>query len=559
MTRALAAVLAPLALVLAACWAGGGRPSHHGTRPPSARQEKSTRASVASMVRRMSPGQKVGQLIVATVPGTSADAGGSSLVANYHLGGVIYFSQNAQNAGQLAAFSNGLQRTAMAQSPGIPLTIGTDQEGGIVSRLDGALTTYPGQMAAGATRDPALVSSEEEAVGNELRAVGLNLDYAPVADVNVDPANPVIGIRSFGSDPGLVSQMTSAAISGFHQSGIATATKHFPGHGDTGTDSHTGLPVIHHSQQQWQQIDEPPFQAAVRAGTDMVLSAHISVPALDSSGGPATLSSKIMTGLLRDQLGFNGVITTDSLQMDGVRLKYDNAQIAVHAIQAGCDQLLMPQSVGTAYNAVLSAVRSGQISESRLDASVTRILMLKAERGMFAGPYANAGAAPSSVNTTSDVANAQALADRSITVARDDGHVLPLARGKRVYVTGPDGGSLAQALAHAGARTVSSPGQADVIVATADDAEGDQAQLSLDSDVFAYRHPVVVVATGEPYDLGLFPRAAAAVASYSNSAVSINAVARALTGSLHPSGKLPVSIPGASGGTAYPFGTGLRY
>jgi beta-N-acetylhexosaminidase len=558
---ALAVALSLIVTALAACSASAQRTAGpaRGAGPYSAAQENSTRASVASAVRRMSLEQKVGQLIVATVPGTAAPDGGASLVAKYHLGGVIYFAQNVQNAQQVAAFSNGLQRAAVAQPPGVPLTIGTDQEGGIVSRLDGVLTAFPGEMASGATRDPALVSAEAEATGSQLRAVGVNLDYAPVADVNVDPANPVIGVRSFGSDPALVSQLTSAALAGFHQAGIATAVKHFPGHGDTDTDSHSGLPVIHHSLQQWQQIDAPPFEAAVRGGTDMILSAHISVPALDSSGGPATLSSRIMTGLLRGTLGYNGVITTDSLQMTGVRLQYNNAQIAVHAIQAGCDELLMPDNVGTAYNAVLAAVRDGQIPQSRLDASVTRILTLKAVRGILDRPYVDAAAARTGAGTPSGAATAQRVADRSITLVRNTGHLLPLARGKRLYVAGPDAGSLTAALAHAGVETVSSPGTADAIVVTVNGATGDAGQQELVSGLLADRRPVIVVATGEPYDLGMFPGAGAALASYSDSGVSMNAVARSLTGALRPSGKLPVTVPGAGGRTAYPFGTGLGY
>ncbi len=516
-------------------------------------------ADVSSLVRRMSLEQKVGQLIVATVPGTSAADGGAGLVSSYHLGGVIYLGQNVGNAQQIASLSDGLQRAAMNQSPGIPLTIGTDQEGGIVSRLGGVLTSFPAQMAGGATRDPALVSAAEDAVGNQLKSVGVNLDYAPVADVNVDPANPVIGTRSFGSDPALVSEMTAAAVAGFHKSGIATAAKHFPGHGDTDTDSHTGLPVIHHSKQQWQQIDAPPFEAAIQSGTDMILSAHISVPALGTGAGPATLSYPVMTGLLRGKLGYNGVITTDSLQMAGVRLQYNNAQIAVHAIQAGCDELLMPVDVGTAYRAVLAAVRDGQISQSRLDASVTRILTLKASRGILASPHSGAASVSAKVSTPAATATAQQLADRSITLVKDSGHVLPLARGKRVYVSGPDAGSLAGALAQAGADTVSSPGQADVVVATTNDADSDPAQQNAVSRLLADGLPVVVVATGDPYDLGMFPTAAAAIASYSDGPASMNAVARSLTGALNPSGKLPVAIPGSSGPTLYPFGTGLRY
>ena len=251
----------------------------------------------------MTLAQKVGQLLVPTVPGLTAEDGGAELIRRYHLGGVIYFGQNVRDAAQVAALSAGLQQAARSQPPHLPLLIGTDQEGGIVSRLAGVTTVFPGQMAAGATRDPALIRAQDQATGAAMRALGVNLDYAPVADVNVDPANPVIGIRSFGADPALVATMTAAAVDGFRQAGEVTVAKHFPGHGDTGTDSHTGLPVIHHTLRQWWAIDAPPFQAAIRAGVDEIMIGHIEVPALDDSGQPASLSHQVVTGLLRDRGG----------------------------------------------------------------------------------------------------------------------------------------------------------------------------------------------------------------------------------------------------------------
>ncbi|HEX3388882.1 MAG TPA: glycoside hydrolase family 3 N-terminal domain-containing protein, partial [Streptosporangiaceae bacterium] len=301
---------------------------------------------VAALVHAMTLPEKIGQLLVPTVPGLTAGDGGASLVRRYHLGGVIYFGQNISHAGQIAALSAGLQEAARSQPPRLPLLIGTDQEGGIVSRLAGVTTVFPGQMAAGATRDPALIRAQDQATGAAMRALGINLDYAPVADVNVDPANPVIGIRSFGSHPALVSTMTTAAVDGFHLAGEVTVAKHFPGHGDTDVDSHTGLPVIHHTLRQWWRIDAPPFQAAIRAGVDEIMIGHIEVPALDDSGQPASLSPAIVTGLLRNRLGYQGVVVTDSLQMAGVLQGHTPAQVAVQAIQAGCDQLLMPGDIG---------------------------------------------------------------------------------------------------------------------------------------------------------------------------------------------------------------------
>lgn len=521
----------------------------------------------------MSLPEKVGQLIVSTVPGHSAADGGAAEVRQYHVGGVIYFSDNIRSARQVAALSAGLQRAALGQRPGVPLLIGTDQEGGIVSRLAGVATFFPGQMAAGATRDAALINAQEQVTGSQLRALGINLDYAPVADVNVDPANPVIGIRSFGAHAGLVSAMTAAAVAGFHAAGEAATAKHFPGHGDTDTDSHTGLAIIHHTLSQWWRIDAPPFEAAIHAGVDEIMIGHIEVPALDNSGQPASLSHKIVTGLLRGKLGYHGVVTTDSLQMGGVLDGHNDAQIAVLAVQAGDDQLLMPDNVPVAYHAVLDAVRTRKISMARLNASVTRIISLKLARGLFAqspGPAAGAGL---HVNTPADRRVAQRLANRSITLVRNRSvattsagtaqRVLPLPPGRAVYLAGPAGSALAAplqaALGRTGGRVVADEGSANVIIVATLDATGDQAQQQLVADLEASGKPVVVVATGVPYDLGLFPAAAAGIATYSTSGASMIATAAVLAGQQDPVGRLPVSIPGASGGTAFRYGTGLRY
>jgi beta-N-acetylhexosaminidase len=580
------ALVAALVMALAGCGhqelgslSGQGRQSHTAaTRPAqtaasrAAAAKRGAAAKVAAIVASMSLPEKVGQLLVPTVPGYTGADGGAALVRDYHVGGVIYFAANVRTASQVATLSAQLQQAAAGQRPGIPLLIGADQEGGIVSRMAGVTTMFSGQMAAGATRDPAEIYAQERVTGAELRALGINLDYAPVADVNVAPANPAIGIRSFGSQPGLVSSMTAAAVAGFHGAGEAAAAKHFPGHGDTDVDSHTGLPVIHHTLAQWRQIDEPPFQAAIRAGVDEVMIGHIEVPALDNSGLPASLSHTIVTGLLRDKLGYHGVITTDSLQMGGVLAGHNDAQVAVLAIQAGCDQLLMPDSVPVAYDALLGAVHAGRISMAQLNAAVTRIISLKVARGLFADPPAAHGARPS-VSTPAEQAVAQQLADRSVTLVRNRPvaasgagkarPVLPLVAGQNVFVAGPAGPGLAAALATAlsgtGGQVVADPGSAGVIMVATLDAVGDPAQQQLVANMEAAGKPVVVVATGGPYDLGLFPGSAAAIATYSDTSASMAAAAAVLVGQRNPTGRLPVSVPAASGATAYPFGTGLGY
>jgi beta-N-acetylhexosaminidase len=525
------------------------------------------RTQATAITDAMSLPQKVGQLLVATVPGTSAASGGAALVSAYHLGGVIYFEPNIHTAAQVAAMSNGLQGAALKQTPSVPLLIGTDQEGGIVARLTGLATQFPDQMAAGATRDPALIYEEEQATGAEMRALGINLDYAPVADVNANPANPVIGIRSFGSNPALVSAMTEAAVAGFHAGGVAATAKHFPGHGDTSSDSHITLPVVHRTLGQWWRIDARPFKAAIRADVDEIMIGHIAVPALDPSGGPASLSHRIVTGYLRGKLGYRGVITTDSLVMAGALRHHTTAQVAVDAIRAGCDQLLMPASVRTAYQAVLTAVRRGRISMARLDASVRRVITLKLSRGLVSHAMVRVSSAGQHQNTPQARGVAMRIADRSVTMVRNrsltgSGRTLPV-RGRPVYLTGPTARALAPALRAALGRTgghlVSSADAAGVIVVATWQADADPAQRALVAQLVATGRPVVVVATGVPYDLGLFPGAAAELATYSGAGVSLTAAAAILTGARNPTGHLPVAIPGAGGDAAYGYGTGMGY
>ncbi|MEV2266979.1 beta-N-acetylhexosaminidase [Nonomuraea africana] len=368
--------------------------------PPAA---ASTRPdTVRQALAAMSVEEKVGQLFMPVLHGTSADSAAegnqsafgastpAKVIAKYHLGGVILFPGNIKSVPQVVSLTNGLQKA----SKGVPLLIGTDQENGLVSRMSALVTDLPGASVVGATRDTGLAREAAKATGAELKALGVNLDFAPVADVNIDPRNPVIGKRAFGDNPSRVAQMVAASVKGFHDAGVAATAKHFPGHGDTRTDSHTGLPVIKHTRAQWATMDAPPFKAAIGANVDAVMSAHIVMPKLDSSGEPATLSKPILTGLLRDKLGFDGVVSTDALNMEGVRKKYSDGEVAVRAVLAGADLLLMPPSLPKAYGAVLAAVKSGRISQQRLDQSVTRLLELRQKRGFLkAAPVASAAQA----------------------------------------------------------------------------------------------------------------------------------------------------------------------
>jgi beta-N-acetylhexosaminidase len=515
-----------------------GSPGASGTSGKKAPVTKAPDAWVPGYVAKMSLREKVGQLFVPTF---SSRASALAIIRKYHVGGFIYFPENFGSPATTAEQSNALQKAST-----VPLLLGVDEEQGIVSRTP-FITRFPGNMALGATHSAADARAAAQVTGTELRAVGINLDYAPDADVNVNPRNPVIGLRSFGSDPSRVSPLLTAAIAGYQGAGVAATAKHFPGHGDTATDSHTGLPVITHSAAQWRALDAPPFEAAIAAGVDLVMTAHIVVPGLDKSGDPSTLSKTVLTGLLRGDLGYKGVITTDSLQMAGVREKYGDAVVPVRAINAGADQLLMPPSLSKAYNAVLEAVQSGKITRQRLDESVTRILDLKQKRGLFKAPPADPAKASAQIGTPQQKATARRVAEHAVTLVRNDRGLLPL-KGKKVSVTGPGSEALGAALRERGVATAA-PGAADVHVLTTVNAGTATAARVR---ALASR-PVVVAALGRPYDLDHAAGAAATLATYSSGATSIGALAGVLSGAVKPVGKLPVPAGGQ------PVGHGLSY
>ncbi len=373
------------------------------------------------LIARMTLQEKVGQLFVMRVYGHSATAPdqadidanlkeigvrtAAELVAKYRVGGIIYFAwaHNTREPHQIAALSNGIQKASLDLPRGLPVLISTDQEHGIVARVGEPATLFPGAMAVGAGGSRSDARTLGRIAGAELRAMGIRQDYSPVADVNVNPANPVIGVRSFGADPRAVAALVAAEVAGYQGSGVAATAKHFPGHGDTDVDSHTGFPTIRHSREQW------------------VMTAHLMVPALDDSGDPATLSRPILTGILRERLGYDGVVVTDSLGMEGVRTKYGDDRVPVLALKAGVDQLLNPPDLDLAWNAVLMAVRNGELTEARLDESVLRILRLKTRLGLFRAPYVSRGGVDRTVGVRAHLRAADRIAERTTTLLVNDG------------------------------------------------------------------------------------------------------------------------------------------
>lgn len=545
-------VLAPLcALLLAAGCAGGGEQDRE---PRAERPKAEDPADAASeLLADMSTKDKIGQLFVPVAAGTTAEEN-AELIEDYRPGGLIYFPENLEDTAQIATLSNGLQDRAVDTGAGIPLFLGVDQEQGMVARLPvGA--RFPDAMAVGATRDPDAADSLARTTAKELTALGINLDYAPTADVNVNADNPVIGIRSFGADPGLVGEMMTAETEAFSDEGVVPVVKHFPGHGDTDVDSHTGLPVVEKSRAEWEKVDLPPFKEAVDNGVDAIMTAHVFMPELDDSGEPATLSKNVTTGLLRDELGFDGVITTDALNMEGVRQTHGDGEIAVRAIEAGADQLLMPPDMPAAVKAVSSAVEKGRISAERLDASVLRLLELKVQRGLFDAEAVDPAAAADSVGTKKHKAAAQDVADASVTLLRNKGGVLPLRKGAKVQVVGEGAEQIGAALEDRGITLTSSAGQADAVVAGTLSARGEAEQKAVVTRAQDSGTPVIVVAQGNPYDISELPGLDGYLATYSSVGVSRTAAASVITGKVRPTGTLPVDIPG----TALKTGDGLDY
>lgn len=492
---------------------------------------------VAETVARMSLPEKVGQLFTSCIDGYHADtptdantrdfgvATPADVVRTYHLGGVIYLRNgtvcNIEHPRQVASLSNGLQQAATGSGAGIPLNISTDQEAGIVSRIPVPATTFPGSMALAAGGRIADARHGATISGRELRAIGITVNYAPDADVNSDPANPVIGVRAFGSDPATVARFVAAQVAGYQRHVSATA-KHFPGHGNATADSHHELPVVPCRRRQWLRRDAPPFRAAIAAGVDMIMTAHLTLPGIDPSGEPATLSPAIL-GLLRDELHYDGVVITDSLRMAGVRTRHPDAELPVLALLAGADVLLMPAQLDTAIGSVIDAVRTGRLPEQRIDRSVTRVLRQKYRNGVMAKPFVALSGLDGLVGRRQHQATARRIAERTITVLHDGTGLLPLrVPPARVLVTGwgeATTATLAQRIrmrgphvirVHTGdtphadqiAQACAAAGDAGLVIALTCGAASQPAQRALLHGLQRTGTPVAAVAVRNPYDAG---------------------------------------------------------
>jgi beta-N-acetylhexosaminidase len=578
--------------------------------PPSDRKAESW---VRRTLKKMTLEEKVGQLVVPGLNGvyTPLDSepaeklerlvregrvggfhvfGGGEALPPVLLNPVYGTSGGRATRGEalaIAVLLNRLQRASVH-----PLLFTADFEGGAGYIVAGA-TRLPRAMALGATRDEGLVERAGRLAAGEGRALGVHVDFYPVVDVNNNPLNPIINIRSFGEDPAFVGRMATAYLKGIQAGGMLSTAKHFPGHGDTATDTHLDLAVVEHPRERLDAVELVPFRAAIAAGVDAVMSTHIRLPALDPTEGlPATLSRPILTGLLRQELGFDGLVFTDSMSMHAISRRFTNERAAAMAVAAGVDVVLDPPDPEAALRGIREAIERGEIAREQVDRSVERLLRAKARLGLHRARTVDVEAVPAGLGGRAREAVAAEAASKAITLAKDDRGQVPLRLppSARVlvlsmidYASGWREGAPGRALipelkkrfpdvtaVEVSDRTTAA--EMDLLRALARRSDAvvaatyvrvaaysgrmglGPAQLALLEQLAADKaKPLVTVAFGSPYVGDLAPKVPAVLLTYEYGDAPEAAAVRALCGEAPIGGKLPVTIPGL-----FPAGHGLE-
>lgn len=552
--------LAPLISLLLALGVCASTPSV-GTAPapapsPAPGLPPVSSARVDSLLSSLSLEARVGQVMMVGFIGTEVDEDVEALVRGRQVGGVCLFKHNIRDAEQVARLNDGLRRLLVGR---IPPFLTLDQEGGNVVRVRDQVVVLPSNMALGATRSAELAYAAGRAQGEDLKRLGFNMNLAPVLDVNLNPHNPVIGVRSYGDSVPLVSELGRAFVRGQQDAGLVTVAKHFPGHGATDTDSHTELPVMHETREEVLAQMEP-FRAAIQDGLDGLMTAHVAIPRLTGNNVPATLNPQVLDGLLRKDLGFDGLVLTDEMEMEAIAQRYGVGRAAVLALKAGADMVLVPWSPEKkteVYESLLAAVRNGELPAARLEQAVRRILTAKLRRGLFeTPPLLEERLATPPPPGNGEVAHL--IARASVTLLRTDGHHFPLSGQERIAVITAEP-SLGEAIrARVPQATVLSvpayPSEArraalrqkareaalaaDVVVVGMINSR----QVELVTMAAATGKPVVVVSMGLPYLAELVEEARAVLAVYSYQPASTAAAAAALFGEIGTPGRLPVHL-----------------
>lgn len=516
---------------------------------------------------------KIGQLFVFGFHGLEPSDEIKALIADYGVGGIIYFTRNIVDARQVHGLTSSFMTEAeRAGRP--PMFIAVDQEGGMVSRLVKGVTLMPGNMALGATGTPDGAFETAAICGEQLRALGINLNYAPCVDVNNNPDNPVINVRSYSDRADVVGEYGLAAVRGYQRAGVSATVKHFPGHGDTSVDSHRDLPVLTHDRERLEALELVPFKA-VKNEADMVMTAHVCLPAIDPSGLPSTLSAPVLTGLLRGELGYEGVIVTDCLEMNAIDTFYGPERGAVMALQAGTDMVLVchtPAKQRAAIEAVAAAVERGELSEARIEASLARVMALKAKREVGASLEPWATLEPT-LNTSAQAAAARRWSEASVTLVKNEGGLLPLKRSVKTLVLWPAivavseadelltddgtlGGRLSLRMLDVTERRIGEEGALDelesfeqIVYVSYDAAKHEDERETANKLMAIAGDRTVAVSVRNPLDLLVYPEVTTFLAVYECRPLALESVARALIGEIKPGGRLPLTLS-----ERYPFG-----
>lgn len=506
------------------------------------------------------------------------------MIDRYHVGSFILAGGNVFD---IPIITNKLQQVSK-----VPLLINADFEAGMTygtpwrrSRgwsdrlprfVQGGGTQFISQMGIGATGNPEYAYEFGRITALEARAIGVQWTNSPVADVNSNPDNPIINTRSYGEDPALVARMVAAYVRGANDGKILATLKHFPGHGDTQDDSHMKLPVLQSTRARLDSVEFVPFTAGIAAGAGAVMTSHLALPLIDSTQRPATLSPPVITGLLRGRLGFEGIVVTDGMRMQGITDLYGSGEAAVAAIAAGVDAVLGIEDIDKGYHGVLAAVRSGQLSENRITASVRRVLGAKSWVGLDRCRTVSIDSIFTRVGDPESGRVSERISDASVTLLRNAGDVLPLHRSSRVQlitVTEEPSSIVGIDLLE----ELQSNGNTVALTRVSNDTGGERlAFLEEEADhfdvlivgvylsvvawkgdrVFArplsaflesldrYPRPVILVAFGDPYVLGKLPETTVVMTPYNGTYLAERSVARAITGRIAVRGRLPVTIPG---------------
>lgn len=511
-----------------------------------------------AILAEMTLEQKVAQMFMVTFYGRPMNEPARKLITDWQPGAIALFPSNLGTPEQVAALTNDIQETLIAAG-GIPAFIGVDQEGGVIAHLEDGFTTFPVPMLLTATGDPDLAYQMGAGMAAEMRAVGINMNFAPVADLNTNPQNPIIGRRSFGTDAQQVRPIIAAMVGGMQDNGVMATAKHFPGHGDTDTDSHVALPIVNYGMERLMTTELSPFLATIDADVGNIMVAHIWYPALEPQPNlPASLSYNIVTRLLREQMGYNGLTMTDAMDMDAIDTVYSPQEAALMAIQAGHDFIVLgahiaPDVHARTMQAVVDAVRSGQVSEDRINTSVHRILTAKERFGVLAWQPATPADMPM-LRAENEALIAEVFR-RGITIVYDHHNLIPVSGTVAVIYPASQPSLWAECNRRDGLLpkgVAASPSNediagaawtardADVVIVFTQNADTDAQQQALVAALPPEK--TIVVALQSPYDIQTLPAVGAYLVTYSPLQPAYAAACGILFGDFAAQGQLSIHL-----------------